>query len=183
MIEGERFLKISSLRSLGALVALTGFASLSLAQSALERHVWQEARSFSPVSRTAVAITGEITLSGNDRFAEPGSTMRMTFGNGAVVDLVSEGASWRPWEIGSPDKQTAEVFRLSEDPGPLVNGNSLCGAGEAGEALYAVFFTDRFMDGPLTLILAVFQSPDPPFNINSDGICGTYSFDAEAADR
>lgn len=149
------------------------------AQSAIERHVWQDTRSFAPVSGTATAIMGEITLSGNDRFAEPGSTMQMTFGNGATVRLTSEGAFWRPWKFGSSDKQTAEVFRLADDPGPLLQGNSLCGAGETGDALYAAFFSDRPLGGLLTLHLAIFQGVEPPIDINSDGLCGTYAFDAE----
>jgi hypothetical protein len=97
------------------------------AQSAIERHLWQDARSFEPISRTAIAITGVIALSGNAKFAVEGSSMDMTFENGATVSLTSEGASWRNWDIGGSGKQTAEIFRLSDDPGPLKDNNLLCG--------------------------------------------------------
>lgn len=172
-LEGE--IKLRQLLHIALLLLPVGLA----AQSAIERHVWQDARSFAPVSGTATAITGEITLSGNDRFAEPGSTMEMTFGNGANVRLTSEGAFWRPWKFGSSDKQTAEVFRLADDPGPLMQGNRLCGAGATGVPLYAVFFSDWSLGGLLTLHLAIFEGAEPPIDINSDGLCGTYAFDAE----
>lgn len=147
------------------------------AQSAIEQHSWQEARSFSPISRTGHAITGAIVLSGNAEFAAKGSTMNMTFGNDATVKLTSEGASWRNWDIGSADKRTAEVFRLSDDPGPLKNDNTLCGAGDLEEQLYAVFYEDSLFGGPPSLNLAVFQSAEPPFDINSPGLCGTFSYE------
>ncbi len=97
------------------------------AHSAIERHFWQEARSFEPISRTAIAITGVIALSGNARFAVEGSSIDMTLENGATVSLTSEGASSRNWDIAGSGTQTAEVFRLSDDPGPLNNNNLLCG--------------------------------------------------------
>ena len=70
------------------------------AQSAIERHVWQDARSFAPISRTASTITGTITLSGNPEFATDGSSTGLIFGDGAAVKLTSQGASWRTWDVG-----------------------------------------------------------------------------------
>ena len=61
------------------LIAILLVSQRVSAQSAIEQHVWQEARSFPPLSRTALAITGEITLSGNAQFATKGSIMSMTF--------------------------------------------------------------------------------------------------------
>lgn len=151
------------------------------AQSAIERHVWQDARSFAPYSRTAATITGEIALSGNDAFATEGSTMSISFGNGASVDLTSEGASWRTWDVGGQGKQTAEVFRLSDDPGSLQNGNTLCGDGDPAQGLFAVFHEQSLFGGDPSLTMAVFQSGEPPFDINSPGLCGTYSYEIGAA--
>ncbi|KZY40881.1 hypothetical protein A3731_12500 [Roseovarius sp. HI0049] len=151
------------------------FAATSAgAQSAIEHHAWQDAGSFAPISRTAVAITGEITLSGNAEFAVEGSSMEMTFGNGAAVGLTSVGASWRVWDM-SGEKSTAEVFKLSGPPGELLNGNMLCGEAAAGENLYAVFLEQRISNLSPVLVLAVFQSVEPPFDIDSAGLCGTYS--------
>lgn len=159
-----------------AAVTCVLLAQPAFAQSAIERHVWQEGWSFSPISRTAVAITGPIMLSGNEVFATEGSAMRLTFGNGATVELTSEGASWRTWDVGGQGKQTAEVFRLSSNPGSLQNGNTLCGDGEAEQNLYAVFYEQRLFGGDPTLTMAVFKSTEPPFDIDSSGLCGTFSY-------
>lgn len=151
----------------------------ALSQSAIERHVWQDARSFAPISRTANAITGTIALSGNPEFATEGISMGLTFESGAAVDLTSEGASWRTWDVGGQGKQTAEVFRLSDDPGSLQNGNMLCGNGDT-EPLYAVFYEQSLFGGDPTLTMAVFQSVEPPFDINSPGLCGTFTYEIGA---
>jgi hypothetical protein len=146
------------------------------AQSSIERHVWQDARSFAPISRTASAITGAITLSGNPEFATEGSSTGLIFGDDAAVNLTSQDASWRTWDVGGQGKQTAEVFRLSDDPGPLQNGNTLCGGGNP-EPLYAVFYEQSLFGGDPTLTMAVFQSIEPPFDINSSGLCGTFTYE------
>lgn len=147
-----------------------------LAQSAIEHHAWQDRALFEPFSRTAMAITGAIVLWGNPDFAEPGSTMRMTFEAGPSIDLVSVGASWREWGLAG-GKQTADVFRIDQDPGELLNGNTLCGGDDA--ARYMVFFEDAMMGGGRSLQLAVFSGDEPPFDISSDGLCGTFSYGIE----
>lgn len=155
--------------------------TVAYAESAIESHLWQEARSFEPYSRTASAITGVISLSGNPDFASVGSSMNMTFGTGAFVRLVSEGASWRAWEIGSQERHTAEVYRLSNDPGELRNGNTLCSDGDSAQSLYAVFYEQRLLVGDVALMMAVFRSAEPPFDINSTGLCGTFTYTAGTA--
>lgn len=149
------------------------------AQSAIERHAWQDARSFAPISRTASAITGAITLSGNPEFAIEGSSMGLSFGDGAAVTLTSQGAFWRTWDVGGQGKQTAEVFRLFDDPGPLQNGNTLCGGG-GPEPLYAAFYEQSLFGSDPTLTMAVFQSIEAPFDINSPGLCGTFTYEIGA---
>ena len=98
--------------------------NLAMGQAALEHHVWQDKRSFEPMSRTAQAITGPIKLSGNRHFATPGSKMTITFGNGKSAALTAVGASWRGWGDADHEKVTAEVFRLDHDPGKLEQGNT-----------------------------------------------------------
>ncbi|WP_217625274.1 type VI secretion system-associated protein TagO [Roseovarius indicus] len=145
------------------------------AQSATDRPAWQNAGSFAPLSRTAAAITGEITLSKNAEGAADGRTLTLTFGNGAAVDLTSIGASWRTQGMGG-DIHAVEMFKLAGHPGAFENGNTLCGGEAEGENLYAVFFEQSLFNLPPSLGLAIFQSVEPPFDINSSGLCGTFSY-------
>jgi len=124
-------------------------------------------------------ITGAIALSGNSEFAVKGSSMSMAFENAATVKLTSEGASWRTWDAIREDRKTAEVFRFIKDPGPLQNGTTLCSSGDKNEQLYAVFYEDSSFGLPPKLHLAVFQSVEPPHDINSPGLCGTYNYEIE----
>jgi len=151
------------------------------AQSATEHHVWQDARSFQPYSRTATAITGPIALSGNPNFATKGSTMSMTFGTGARVGLTQVGAAWRVWDLDGVTKRTAEIYQLSNDPGSLINGNWLCDAKPTKLRLYVVFSEGYAMGGGELLQAAVFRSAKPPVDINSKGLCGTYNYYADPA--
>ena len=56
--------------------------NLAMGQAAIEHHVWQDKRTFKPMSHTAQAIAGPIKLSGNPHFATAGSKMTITFSNG-----------------------------------------------------------------------------------------------------
>jgi len=150
-----------------------------LGQSAPERHVWQDARYFEPYSRTATAITGPIKLSGNPEFATAGSRMFLQFANGTSVELISEGASHRGWDYASDDKQTAEVFRAASPPAELLNGNRICGGPPSDLPIYFVFHESTSYSNSLILNLAVFQSGSIPIDINSEGLCGTFSYDVE----
>lgn len=156
-------------------LAFLAIASPTLAQSAIERHVWQDRGLFEPFSRTAMAITGAIVLWGSPGFAESGSTMRMTFEAGPSIDMVSVGVFWREWSL-SGGEQMAEVFRMDSDPGALLNGNTLCGP---DQATYAVFFEDDALGTGLLMQLAIFSGDDAPKDINSDGLCGTFNYDID----
>jgi hypothetical protein len=149
-----------------------------MAQSAIERHIWQDRRLFEPMSRTAHAITGSIKLSGNPRFATTGSKMSLTFANGRTVGLTQVAASWREWDFGRP-KVTAEVFRMDRDPGKLEQGNMLCGTSSKDRARYIVFHDSAFIGQTRLLGIAVFRSNSAPKNIRSSGLCGTFNFYAE----
>ena len=148
-------------------------------KAALEHHVWQDKRSFEPMSHTAQAITGQIRLSGNPQFATPGGKMTITFGNGKSSTLTSVGASWREWNDADHVKVTAEVFRLESDPGKLEHGNTLCGDPTKSPAQYIVFHEDLFLGQTPLLDVAVFESKNAPKDINSPGLCGTFSFYAK----
>jgi hypothetical protein len=152
---------------------------LAAGQAAIERHVWQDKRSFEPMSRTAQAITGPIKLSGNPQFATLGSKMTITFGNGKSAKLTAAGASWRQWSDADSGKVTAEVFRMDSDPGKLEHGNTLCGGVAKNRARYVVFHEDLLLGQTPILGLAVFESRKIPNDITSPGLCGTFSFYAE----
>lgn len=156
-------------------VAACLIPGLAAAQAAPEHHIWQGKGSFEPMSHTAQAITGPITLSGNPKFASSGRMMTLTFGNGDAVELTSLGASWREWSVATQEKVTAEVFRLDHDPGKLVQGNTLCGDPRKNPARFIVLYEDVLI-GQLLLGIDVFQSKDSPRDINSPGLCGTFSF-------
>lgn len=156
-------------------VAACLIPSLAAAQAAPEHHIWQDKGSFEPMSRTAQAITGPIKLSGNPNFATAGSKMTLTFGNEDAVELTAVGASWREWSDADQEKVTAEVYRLDHDPGKLIQGNTLCGDPRKNPARFVVFYEHLFLDQML-LGVDVFQSTNSPQDINSPGLCGTFSF-------
>jgi hypothetical protein len=150
-----------------------------LAQSATEHHVWQEKRNFEPYSRTTGSITGAIRLSGNPDFASNGSKMTITFETGKSVDLTSVGASWRQWDETDDKKATAEVFKISRDPGALKNGNTLCGDPKSDSARYIVFLEKSSSGNSPLLGMAVFGSKKTPRDINSPGLCGTFNYSTD----
>lgn len=153
--------------------------NLAMGQAALEHHVWQDKRSFEPMSRTAQAITGPIKLSGNPHFAIAGSKMTITFGNGKSAKLSAVAASWREWNDVDHKKVTAEVFRFDHDPGKLEHGNYLCGGLTKSRARYIVFHEDLLLGQTPLLSVAVFESKNAPRDINSPGLCGTFNFYTE----
>jgi hypothetical protein len=150
--------------------------SLAMGQAALEHHVWQDKRSFEPMSRTAQAITGPIKLSGNPHFATSDSKMTITFGNGKSAVLTAMGASWRKWDESDQKKVTAEIFRLDHDPGDLEQGNTLCGDPSKNPARYIVFHEETLLGEIPLLAIAVFGSKKVPTDIHSPGLCGTFNF-------
>ncbi len=167
-------------RELSAICLLTCIMpNLAMSQAAVEHHVWQDKRTFEPMSHTAQSIAGPIRLSGNSHFATAGSKMTITFSNGKSSKLTAVGASWRQWSAIKSEKVTAEVFRVEQDPGKLVQGNTLCGDPEKNPARYIVFYEENVSDQPSLLSVDVFESKKPPKDINSTGLCGTYSFYAE----
>ena len=146
----------------------------ALAVAEAGRPIWREQRSFQPVSRTAEAITGPVTLS-----AASGGRMVLTFGDGKSVGLIPAGGGRREWDFASPGETTmGEVFRLSRDPGPLLLGNVLCGDPKTSPARFVVFLDRSSSDGVPALGAAVFESRKAPYDIHSPGLCATYNYTA-----
>lgn len=155
-------------------IATTALSLPAAAQSAIAHHAWQDAGVYEPGSRTAIAITGPITLSGNPKLGEAGSKSSIAFNGGGAIEMISVGAFWRRWGIGSNEQVTAEVYQLDRDPGPLISGNTLCGAADSGNT-YLVFF-EASSFGFNTLNMAAFRSTEPPYDASSSGLCGTFSY-------
>lgn len=162
------------IRGTFAAILLAG-ACPAFAQSAIERHVWQDARTFEPVSRTATMFTGAITLNGHEAFAELGRKLVVEFEKGPTVVMSSAGAFDRTWTMNG-GRQTGEMFEMNLE-GLQPFAESLCGEGEEAWPLYAVFAEDQSLSGALQLHLAVFRSPIRPVNIDSRGLCATFTYE------
>lgn len=124
-------------------------------------HVWQDTRSFEPLSTTATSITGPIAFAAGT----------LTFDGTKSVGIESLGIRQGAWGDEEGD-DTAEVFRMASDPGTLRNGNTLCGG--TATARYAVFFADDSF-GP-TLGALFFDSDEPPRDGDSAGLCGSFNY-------
>lgn len=130
---------------------------------------WQEEVSFAALSDTAMAITGDISLSGD----LPDRVLTTAGGAEIWLSFVEDWSS--AWNFGDPEVWSGGIYAVEEDPGALENGNTLCGA---DPATYVVFtpieseFTGAFLQ------LAVF-SGDQPENIDSPGLCGTLNYALE----
>lgn len=118
--------------------------------------------SYEPYSRTASAITGSITI----------SKSALTFSNNAIANLeiISESVEG---DWGFNDKiVSAQLFKITSNPGVLLNDNILCGK-DSPPTFLAVY--QENVSGGL-LRLAVFSGKVPPTSIHSDNLCGTYNY-------
>lgn len=129
------------------------------AQSVLERHVREEGRSFDTISRTAEAVTGPIAIQGN----------KLIFDGRKTVRLSPVGARSGRWSDPGR-RQSADVFRLSGDPGRLRNGATLC----SGSVRYVAFYEAGGIMPSLQA--AFFASPRPPRGIGSQGLCAAFAY-------
>jgi hypothetical protein len=157
------------MRGIGILIgaALLFYPAISLAQAAIKHFVWENGGTFQPLSRTAEAITGPLTLRRNE----------VEFANTKPIHLEPLGRFWRDWDVATDgDKQTADLFMLSGDPGMLLNGNSLCGAGE--HVRYMAIF-EQTLFGTDMLNIAIFRDGSVPTDKNSPGLCGTFAYYVE----
>ena len=118
-------------------------------------------RAFDPMSRTANAVTGPVIA----------SESRLIFGNGAQTALSHLSDTSADWGDSGTDV-TAQVFAMEADPGELLNGNTLCG-GDSPSHLVA-YQNEIF--GMWSMTLAVFHGEDVPEDLDSPGLCGTYSY-------
>lgn len=155
---------------LTATLALLASPQMGHAQSALSHYIWEDSGSYQPFSRTSISITGPLQLTPME------GKLTLHLGGKGPFYLSSEGVFYREWGLDlSGEKITAGVFKIDRDPGLLLNGNTLCGD---IAARYLVFYDELWHSSHL-LELAVFSSKSPPFDINSDGLCGTFNYSIE----
>lgn len=122
----------------------------------------QESVAFNPYSETAMAITGPVIL----------SSERIVFETGSFLDLeLVEPAVPGRWGA-SGDVQTAQVFRVSGDAGPLRQGNTLCGT----EAIAYLAAWDEEISGSRYLGIAMFIGSILPTGVADPSLCATYFF-------
>jgi hypothetical protein len=150
-----------------AIWSLTRFATplLIVASTAQAAPLLEAPRSFNPMSRTAGAITGPVIASGS----------RIIFGNGAQTELSYLGEVTAEWDLNG-ETLPAQIFRVAQDPGELLNGNHLCSADQATTYLVA-YQQENY--GAWTLTLAAFRGETAPTSINEPALCGTFSFDLD----
>lgn len=133
---------------------------LAAAPAAAQTPVWHLQSYFQPQSHTAVAISGPLAVGERVMF----------FGPSKPVRTQSLGLIWRDWD-GIRGKETAELFRLSHDPGALLNGNTLCGN---RNATYAAIYETR--EG---LGMSVFSGNELPSDHTDPRLCGTFYYYAD----
>ncbi len=139
-------------------------ATAAMAQSAIEHHAWQRKEALVPLSRTAVAITGPIRVSANS----------VSFG-GKSVPAKNLGLFWRVW--GDDGMQhTAAIYQLLADPGPLRQGNSLCGSSERDRARFIVLWESYDESSGGAVNMAAWSSETPPQDRDSAGLCATFAY-------
>ena len=93
-----------------------------------------------------------------------------------AAGLTQVALSDAAWLIFDEAMVKGAVLQMAADPGPLINGNTLCG-GPDMPARWLVLAASPGSDA--TLQLAAFSGDDPPASIQSDALCGTYNYGAE----
>jgi len=121
---------------------------------------------FASISGTADAITGPVTL----------STSAITFGNGKTIalEMVADGQTGQ-WDTIGGTSPKAQVLRLARDPGPLLNGNTLCGGNHAASFL-VVFHQGGPFAGPGEITLLAFHGNTPPASASEASFCGSFGY-------
>lgn len=121
---------------------------------------------FTAASGTAVAITGPVTL----------STRVVSFGNGKAValSLIADGQKGQ-WDIIGGTSLKAQVLRLAQDPGPLLNRNTLCGGNRTATFLVVYNQTGSYA-GPGEITLLAFHGDKAPKSSNDPSLCGSFGY-------
>lgn len=137
---------------------LTTTAAIIVALSAITVSAAPATERWSATSSTAMAITGDISL----------SPTRLVMAGGKVLPLKVDS---NPKRFTTPDgNQAARLLRVTRPANPtLLNGNTLCGTPVRWIAVY------RSTTGR-DLNLAAFSSTARPTGEVGPGLCGTFLY-------
>lgn len=145
-------------------LAACWLATTSQAQDAMLP--WEGDQTLYALSTTAMAITGDISLSG------PEEVLRITTASGAEIWLSLHEARSSGWSLTDGEVWPGMVYQVTEDPGALEGGNTLCGNDPARFAVLSPIANEMLGD----YVQLAFFSGDAPENIESPGLCGTFSY-------
>lgn len=146
------------------LVVILGLLA-GMAEAETAPRPWEGEAQLTAYSKTAMSITGDIALSG------PAEARKVTFTSGAAMGLALVGEVTAIWSLTGSEASSAAVYEVTADPGPLLNGNTLCGA--TTPARFVVFSAEADF-----VQMAVF-SEEEPTGIDASDLCGTYNFSAD----
>ncbi len=156
------------LRPIATLLALCQYTP-AFAEDAL---LWARGGTFVPWSTTAESITGPITLEVDAQ----GAPTSITFGPGAQVALAQVALTDAAWLIFDEAEVRGAVLEMAADPGPLINGNMLCGGPEMPVRWLVLAASPG---GDPKLQFAAFSGDVPPTSIQDEALCGTYNYGQE----
>lgn len=147
-------------------MAMLGIALLAIGTAAA-----QETPAWDPVSTTAMAITGRVTLAPD----------RITFANRAALPL--EPAGEVPGFIVDGQRVTAAAYRVTEPANPvLLRGSRICGNGQAVR-LILVWQPPPIGNLPpgREWSLAAFSGAETPKGTDEPGLCGIFLYELPQA--
>lgn len=147
----------AKLFSLASCCYITAGATAAIAAPVLE-----QLRAYNPWSKTAEEITGPIII----------STDAIVFGNGERASLEFLETKNADWD-GMDGETTAQIFKVTSQPGALLSGNHLCGEDTA--PLYLAVDQSSFFEN-WSIGIAVFKGSDVPTGFDHAGLCGTYAY-------
>lgn len=127
---------------------------------------WEGDQTLYALSTTAMAITGDISISG------PEEEKVITTASGAEIWLALYEARSSGWSLTDGEVWPGMIYEVTEDPGALEGGNTLCGTDPALFAVLSPIGDDMLGD----YVQIAFFSGDAPENIESPGLCGTLNY-------
>jgi hypothetical protein len=150
---------------------MTGRFMAMLALLAAGPAAAQETVTWDPVSTTAMAITGRVTLAPD----------RLTFANRAALPL--EPAGEIPNFAADRLRVTASLYRVTEPANPvLLRGSRLCGNGRPVRLIVVWQPPPIGNRAPSQeWSLAAYSSADPPKGTDDPGLCGTFLYELPQA--
>jgi hypothetical protein len=118
----------------------------------------QRSAKWPATSRTAIAVTGNITIQEN----------RITFANGKRLRIERVGGKEGKWSpIGQ--SETGTIYRVTPPSDPVLrNRNTLCGS----PVTYIVLAYESRHD----MTMYVYANSEPPKGDGSDELCASYSY-------